>query len=241
MRDFEQELASFEPILGFNPALVEQGSEEWHNMKLGVISASKAKCFLAGKKTDTRATYMDELVAEVCTREWEQVSAKSLEWGNTYEPEARLEYIREKPGFIKSLSSIYEIPFIYKDKYMRFGCSPDGLCSADDVVTNGLELKCPKTSKVFVASTCRKKIKPEYMQQCQFSMWVTGLDIWDFAVFDPRMKGKKLHYVTLEKDPKMIDKFEETAVDFLADMKEMLLKMGRAFGDQWKQGNNNEQ
>ncbi len=223
MRDFEQELASFEPILGFNPVLVEQGSDEWLNMRLGVVTASKADCFLAGKDTCKRATYLSELVAQVCTGLPEEVSCKILQWGNAYEEEAKFEYA------IKTLEPVDEIPFIYKDKAMCFGCSPDGICN-----DYGLELKCPWTSKVFIEFVCSKKIKPEYIKQCQFSMWVSGLDKWDFAVFDPRMKHKKLHYVTLEKDQKMIDKFEEAAVDFINDMNEMLLKMGVSFGDQWK-------
>ena len=50
-----------------------------------------------------------------------------------------------------SLSSLpalmlLESPIIYRDESMRTACSPDGLCSDG----NGLELKCPFTSRDFM-------------------------------------------------------------------------------------------
>ena len=42
IEQLKQRLAKFQPALGFDPLAVEQGSHDWHTMRLGVISASRA-------------------------------------------------------------------------------------------------------------------------------------------------------------------------------------------------------
>ncbi|WPH64009.1 YqaJ viral recombinase family protein [Vibrio phage vB_VpP_1] len=238
------DLAKLDHVFGFNPAEVLQGSEEWKMMRLGVVTASMAEClvskkprskgkeygvdFLPAKAGDSkRDTFMKKLVAQVCTRQIPpEVTAKALAWGKDNEPFARDAYSAA------TFNVIDELPFIYKDSSMRFGISPDGLVGDD----GGLELKCPHDSSVFVAFMCDDEIKNEYLHQCQFSMWVTGREYWDFANFDPRMKGgaKKLHYLRQERDPKAMELFDISSELFIADMNKMLKKAGVSFGDQWK-------
>ena len=224
MRPFQQELAAYAPILGFDPSVVEQGSESWHRMRLGVVTASKADCLLAKSGTAKRDGYMAELVAEICTGLIPaEINAKALLWGKENEDEARAVYSASTFEVVES------VPLIYKDDTMRFACSPDGLCS-----NHGLELKCPWASRTHIEFICADKIKPEYQKQCQFSMWVSGLETWDFASFDPRMKkSKKLRTVTVERDKAMMAQFDEASAAFIKDMDAMLAKIGIAFGDQW--------
>ena len=96
-----------------------------------------------------------------------------------------------------------------------------------------LELKCPWASRTYIEFVCADKIKPEYYKQCQFSMWVTDLEQWDFANFDPRMRTRKLHVVTIARDDKMMRQFDACGAEFLADMDIMLEQLGVEFGDQW--------
>ena len=146
-------------------AEVEQGSDEWRFMRLGVASASKAKEFLSGRDTATYQTYLCEKVAEIATGMLsEQINSKALSWGKDNEDTARAAYEFETGHIIK------QIPFIYRDELKYFGCSPDGI--TDDA--HGLELKCPFSSTVFVQFKCNDKIKKEYELQCMFSMWVSG-------------------------------------------------------------------
>lgn len=225
MRGFYSELNSLSDFFGFNPALVEQGSADWHRMRLGCVTASKAENFLAKPGTAKRDGYMAELVGQICTGLLpDQIKAAALEWGNEHEDAARFAYSADSFEVVKT------IPFIYKDSSKRFGCSPDGLCKA-----HGLELKCPVSSRVFIEFACAEKVKPEYVKQAQFSMWVSGLERWDFANFDPRMKrSRKLHRVSFDRDEKMMKAFDESAKSFCSDMDEMLDKLGVKFGDQWK-------
>lgn len=223
MRDFLDELELLDEVFGFDPQFVKQGDRKWHIMRSGVVTASRADCLLAKKGTQKRDGYLAELVGEVCTGVIkEEVSAKSLEWGKKNEQNARNAYS------FSMLSEVSDIPFIYKDKKMRFGCSPDGICE-----THGLEIKCPFSTKNHIDFVCSKKIKTEYLNQCQFSMWVTGIGEWHFASFDPRMRNKRLHISIIERDEEIMSKFDELCVEFITDMDNMIKKIGLNFGDQW--------
>lgn len=252
---------------------IEQGTEDWHRARAGVITASRASEFSSESKLaptpkdvkykklklskehhfeykgnvftgtnktelqneirstlppvygDMRQGYMAELVAQIATGLIpEQMSFKQCEWGHEHEDQARAFFELEHGVDV-------DVPaFIYRDKNKRFGISPDGLIKGKKI---GLELKCPFTSKVFVEFATCDKIKKEYIEQCQYSMWVTGYNAWYFANYDPRMKNKKLHWVLIKRDQKFMDKYDEAEKAFISDMDKMLNKLDLDFGEQW--------
>ncbi len=174
---------------------------------------------------DMRQGYMAELVAQIATGLIpEQMSFKQCEWGHEHEDQARA-FFELEHGFDVTVPA-----FIYRDKDKRFGISPDGLIVGKKI---GLELKCPFTSKVFVEFATCDKIKKKYIEQCQYSMWVTGYEAWYFANYDPRIKTKKLHWVLIERDQKFMDKYDEAEKNFVHDMDSMLGKLDLKFGQQW--------
>ena len=66
-----------------------------------------------------------------------------------------------------------------------------------------LEIMSSFTTQVHIDALLNGKIKPEYYVQCQFSMWVTGWDEWDFCTYDNRMRGKpenRLHTILQKRD-----------------------------------------
>lgn len=260
--------------LGFDGATVQQGSEEWHAMRLGVITASRASDLIApstrapfpdstkihtegrGKNTVTidgetftgnkadcidfvrdrlppvpsvaRMTYALELVAEIATGQAKDAgSFKQTEWGHENEESARQIF-----GFHVGLP-VQSIPFIYGDTSMRYGCSPDGI--ADD--RSGIEIKCPYTTPVYLDFLFSESIKPEYVDQVQFSMFCTGLDYWHFANYDPRMKAKSFHAVVIERDESKMETFRDAVGQMTHDIDRMLERLGMSFGDQWSHFN----
>lgn len=237
------DLEALSGVFGFDPSKVQQNSEEWHRMRLAVITASKAECLISKKrgskgveygvdyipatdKDSKRSTYLMELVAQVANPSIvEDINAKPLMWGRENEAAAREAY--EAATF----TTIKELPFIYKDQYMRAGISVDGL---NDDNVGGLELKCPWSSKVMIEFMAADIIKHEYRHQCQFSMWVTGREYWDFANFDPRMvNAKKFHYTTIKRCDAAMQVFDEAYKSFINDMDEVLDRIGAEFGQQW--------
>lgn len=174
---------------------------------------------------DMRQGYMAELVGQIVTGLLpDEMSFKQCEWGNEYEDSARALFELE-------LGLDVEVPaFIYKDESKRCGISPDGLIVGQKI---GLELKCPFTTKVFVEFATCDKIKKEYIEQCQYSMWVTGYEAWYFANYDPRIKTKNLHWVLIKRDEAYMNKYDEALINFTKDMDSMLEKLGMEFGQQW--------
>ena len=226
MRNFIEEMKIRSETLGFDLSKVEQGSTEWHISRAGVITASKAYLLLMGNKTLGRWSYIDELVASIATGKIaEEIKAKALQWGKDHEEAARDAYSSN------TFETIEEVAFIYKDNSMRAGCSPDGLIAG---MSKGLELKCPHSSAVWASFAGRNFIKKEEVAQVQFSMWVTGYEVWGFAKFDPRNTGcKKLHFIEIPRDEEYIKKLEEGYHSLVADMDESLKNLGLEFGSHW--------
>ena len=226
MRNFNKENLLHSETLGFDLSLLEQGTDNWHRSRAGVISASKAHYLLMGRKTAGRQTYMNELVASIATGLLpEEVKAKPLQWGKDHEEAACGAYSAA------TFETIESIGFIYRDKSMRAGCSPDGLIEGKP---KGLELKAPWSSSIFCAFAGHGEIKKEEVAQVDFSMWVTDYESWGFAKYDPRnVNCKKLHFVEVDRDDSKMDRIENGYNEFIEDMDLMLENMGLEFGMQW--------
>lgn len=226
---FQAESKALEGILGFDPLAIGQQSPQWHAMKLGVQSASKAKEILSGAKTATKRTFICSLVAQIATGERPEINGKALDWGNSHEDAARAAYEFELG------KQIVELPFVYGDSTMKHGCSPDGLIFGyNGVLERGVEIKCPFNSENFIKFACDETVKKEHEKQCQFSMFVTGAEIYDYGMFDPRMKTKQLHWYTYDRNEKDMVLFAEAIQEINHEVDKMLATLGLEFGDQWK-------
>lgn len=171
-----------------------------------------------------RTEYLLELVAEVATGQAaENGSFKQTQWGHEHEASAR-EIFAFHVGV-----PIVQIPFLYGDATMRYGCSPDGLNDE----RSGTEIKCPWTTKVFLDFLLNGEIKSEYLDQVQFSMFVTGMPFWHFANFDPRMRKNGFHAVTIERDEAKMATFKDAVGQMTYDMDRALERLDMKFGDQW--------
>lgn len=215
---------SFQQTYNWKQIDQAQQSKDWFRMRLGVLSASNASKIVAKVDSQTRATYMMELVAQVATGESKSLNAYAVEWGKTNEGPARaaFEFLHGKP--------IEEVPFIYKDETFRCGASPDGVIFEDRI---GVEIKCPLDSANHVGSLVEDKIKSEYLWQMNYQMWVTGANEWIFGSYDPRFMAKPLHLIRLERDLKKIATLEDAVPQFIHDMDKMLDVVGLKWGEQW--------
>jgi putative phage-type endonuclease len=202
---------------------LDQGTAEWQKLKLGVISASNISKVLAKKGTETRNGYMMELIGQIATREFDEINSKALDWGKMNEVAARAAYEFEANAQIEQVGFIYNL-----DK--RVGCSPDGLIKGKN---KGLEIKCPITAKVHADFLANDKVKPEYVYQVQFSMFVTGYEAWDFCSFHSKFKSSMLKIRTFERDEELMERFANELGEFINEMDAVLKKIGITYGDQW--------
>lgn len=218
---------------GIDLAKTEQGSDDWHKLRLGVITASEA-CYLLkdGRKkgtwSDSKTGYMNRLIGEILTGEHKEIKARALDWGNNFEDEARTLF-----GFYNDLI-IDEVPIVFKDESMRCACSPDGLAS-DGL---GVEIKCPVTTEVFVnfAANGFDGMKDDYKAQVQYSMWATNKEQWHFVNYDPRIpEGKNIASIIVDRDEEIMKQFDDAVPEFIEKMDGILNNVfGVKFGDQWR-------
>ncbi|WP_081554876.1 YqaJ viral recombinase family protein [Chromobacterium haemolyticum] len=254
--------------MGFDGATVAQGSDSWEMMRLGVITASRAKDLIAtggmapfpedvdivkdgrinrvsfdgktfeGTKaecikfvrsllpplpSDMRNTYLMELIAEVATGQQKRSGGKASAWGHDYEESCVGLY-----GFDAGLE-VETIPFVYGDDTMRFGASPDGLLGD----TSGIEAKNPFNTAVYLKFVLNGEIKTEYIEQVQFSMFVTGREQWVFANHDPDVRNYIMHSIKIDRDEAKMKTFADAVGQFTYEMDNHLAKLGYTFGDQW--------
>jgi len=160
----------------------KQGSTEWEQARLGVVTASEADALLTPlfkiRTGEGVETYLYRKLAE-----------KILHWS----PEAGSTFAMDQGSLIESLALPWfgftydceprRVGFCVSD-CGRYGCSPDAILGDD----NGLEVKAPQPPthlKYLLAG----ELPPEYRVQVHFSMFVTGRPRWTFLSysrqFDP--------------------------------------------------------
>lgn len=223
LTEIDRTLQTFEKQFGLSVRGSEQRSEAWFQMKLGVISGSNAHRAVAKKGTATRNSFLCELIAEVCTGVVEEENFRQMQWGKEHENGARSSY-----EFANSMR-ITPVTFVFKDDTFRVGCSPDGFVSP----SKGCEIKCPWDSANYIKFLIGDEVKPEWEWQNDFNMWVTNADEWDVVQFDPRMKAKPLHAITVEKSPERQKKLNDLIPELIYDMDQVLATIGIKFGEQW--------
>lgn len=202
---------------------VEQGQADWLKVKLTVPSGSNISKALAKKGSETRNTYLMDLVGQAATKRFDEINGKALDHGVQNEPAARAAYEFETGHKVEQTG------FIYCEE-RRIGVSPDGLIPS---VNKGLEIKNPFTARVHADFLCNSKIKSEYELQVMFSLYVTGYETWDFCSYHSGFKSNMLKIKTFERDPKVFERFDNELPEFMKDLDEALAKIGLKWGDQW--------
>lgn len=198
---------------------VEQGSDEWHELRRGVITASRFKDVLAkgrgGAESKTRRAYMLELAAEILTDEVEVMQPnKYMQWGTEKEPEAKqyYEFMTDTP--------VEEVAFILVDGF-NCGVSPDGLIGGD----GGLEIKCPKSTNQ-IETYLSGKMPAQHKPQVQGCLWASQRDWWDFVSYDPRINGDASFFkVRVYRDEEYIDNLANEISVFDGELQALVEKL----------------
>lgn len=192
---------------------VEQNTEAWHRLRLGLPTASNFSAILAKGEGKTRRSYLYRLAGEIVTGEpTEAFSNGALERGHAMEPDARNFYALlhdvepERVGFITNGPK---------------GCSPDSLIGDDGM----LEIKTQR-SDLLVDTILADKFPSEHIAQTQGNLWVAEREWIDLVVFWPKMPPfTKRAY----RDEMYISKLAMAVADFNAELAEVVTRI-RAYG-----------
>lgn len=192
----------------------EQGTDEWFAERLGVLTASQvAKVVTAtGKKSTSAAELMLKLNTEYLMGErLDTHTSQAMQRGNELEPLARSAYELisgfevAEVGFIK--------PSTKSDDINQWcGVSPDGVVFSEQ--SHGWETKCPMET-THLKYLLDGKLPTTYLPQVQYSMWVTGLERWDFMSYSERFNPMVL---TIEPDLELHKIYDELIAEFIEKM-----------------------
>lgn len=172
---------------------VEQGSEEWHQARLGIPTASMFSTVMAsgkgGGESLTRRKYMLQLAGERLTKSpMETYTNAAMERGKEQEPMALAQYEFSTEETVQRIGLI---------RCGRTGCSPDGLVGAHGMV----EFKSA-AAHILIDIHLRKRYPPEHAAQCQGNLWVAQRRWIDIVVFCP---GIPSYVERIERDEAYIN------------------------------------
>jgi hypothetical protein len=195
---------------------VDQGSEQWFQLRLGVATASNFDKIITagGKQSTTLEKYALQLATELMLTEPDPSYKNNLmARGNEVEPLARQVYQEETFSIVEEIT-------MFKSDCGNFGYSPDGLVGEDGLI----EIKCPLGTTHF-QYIIDNKAPTDYWQQLQGGLWVSGRKWIDFISFHPHFKTKQIFIKRVERDENYIAKLEELANKTISLRNELLTKL----------------
>jgi putative phage-type endonuclease len=199
--------------------MIEQGTPEWHQMRLGKVSASRMADLLAKTKSGhsaSRAKYMAQLLCERMTGQpTEFFTTAAMQRGTEIEPIARAAYEAE------NFTSVEQVAWVEHPTIPMAGCSPDGLVGEHGLI----EIKCKEIHN-HLDSILNDRIDPDHQAQMMWQMCVTGRQWCDYVCFDDRApEGLQLFVKRLHRDEEKIKQMEDEVRTFLKDLESMIQKL----------------
>ena len=213
----EDRLNSLEPIpfAGMIDLEIKQGTEEWHQIRLGKVTASRVSDVMSkiksGESAGRKNYKMDLVVERLTNTPTSSFTNAAMAWGTETEPLARMAYEVHSGNFVETVA------FIQHPSIEWFGCSPDGLIGSE----GNLEIKCPNTS-THIDYLLAGVPPAKYVPQMQTQMACTGAKWCDFVSFDPRLPDElQLLVVRLDRDEAYIQQIEDEVKQFLDEVEQI--------------------
>lgn len=157
---------------------VDQRSDEWRQLRAGLLTASVAGDMMATRKDKTEAAARRDLRTQlVCERltgqpQEDAFISRDMQRGIEVEPEAFAAYELE------TCSVVQKIGFI-THQGLAAGYSPDGIVGDFD---GCVELKVPRAAN-HLRYLRGKALPSEWFYQVTHALWITGAPWCDFATY----------------------------------------------------------
>lgn len=210
---------------------MEQRSENWHNKRLGKLTASKFPDLMKngrGKDTigQTAKSYIQSVAVEAITGVHEEIYSYHLQWGEEHEPDA-FELVNKSGDYNFTQSIFNEYKGNIPELVNFVGGTPDG-----ENGTHVLEIKCPSNS----ANHFKRVLEPqtlvdEYLYQVLGEMLVTGKDKAIMASYDPRFPIESrlvIIEITAEQYKDQMDALKERLILSVNELRETFKKYRNA-------------
>lgn len=200
-------------------SLIKQGSDEWKQLRLGRVTASRVADVIAKTKSGysaSRDNYMAQLICERLTGTVaESYTNAAMAHGVETEPLARAAYESYADVLVD------EVAFVAHPTIEMAGASPDGLVGNDGL----LEIKAPQTN-THIDTLLSETVPTKYFTQMQWQLATTKRAWCDFVSFDPRLPdGLQLFVKRVEFDTEYAAMLEEEVTKFLAELDAKIFKL----------------
>lgn len=200
---------------------VEQRSDEWHDLRRGMVTASTVASLLTPTlkvaSNDTARAVTGALVAERIT------GVTEPSWMNDDMMRGVLHEPIAKGYYAEHHAPVHEVGFLVRqfDGY-EIGCSPDGLIGSDGM----LEVKCPR-AKGHIRTILADEVPAQYVAQVQCALLVSGRPWLDYVSFHA---GLPLYVKRVHPDQRWFDaihaacqRFEENASALVSDYRSRIV------------------
>lgn len=193
---------------------ISQGTDDWHNLRIGSIGGSSITHVLAKGTGASRKSLMYQLAAEILSGNKTQgYATPAMERGTELEGEARRYYELVTGNTVEQVAMIRaDIP--------RVHVSPDGIIGDD----GGIEIKCPNLT-THIETIDTGKIDLKYIRQCQHFLWVTGREWIDFISYAPEIVSNPMWIKRVYPEPKIQAEIETELPLFLKELDELVRKV----------------
>lgn len=170
---------------------LEQGSTEWLEARLGIVTASELNTLITPKGKPAKGAkvrmYAAQKAAERVTRFLED-NYQSFDMAR-----GSFEEVLARDIYNDNYQPVTECGFITREIFgVTAGASPDGLIGE----LSGCEIKCRK-SKFQVETILLDEVPDEYLNQIQGTMLISGRKSWEFISYS---SGLPLYVKTVYPD-----------------------------------------
>jgi hypothetical protein len=205
----------------------EQGSQEWHNLRCGILTASLVKHIITPKKKEVSATFHETIFFK--KKVLERVTGiiiDHIDDEGAYQSEAMIEGASDEDWAIKNYSEHYDedvsrTGFIHlSDENYQIGFSPDGICE-----NYFIECKS-RAPHLHIQTVLTSKVPDEFMAQIQTGLLVTGFEYAKYVSWPRVSESFSEHFslpamcIRVERDEEYIANIEKAAIAFEEKIKE---------------------
>ena len=205
--------------------MINQGTEEWFQQRLGKVTASRISDVIAKTKTGvstSRQNYLIQLVSERLTgKKTESYTNQAMQDGVEREPIARKLYES------KTNSVVTEVGFFEHPTIKNSGASPDGAVNSEEEgkYLGLIEIKSP-IETTHTNTLITKSVPSKYIPQMQWQMACTNAKWVDFVSFNPNFPDELQIFIKrLYRDNDMIADLEAEVLKFLEEVEQTIIKL----------------
>lgn len=189
-----------------------QGSDEWHKLRLGVVTASNINILVTPKGKPAKNEKMRNYAYEIAAQRELQFIEESYQSFDMVRGHLQEGIARDI--YSDNYADVQECGFITLERAgIIIGCSPDGLVGDD----GGIEIKS-RLSKFQISTILKDEVPSEYMNQIQTFLMVSGRQWCDFVQYS---NGMPLYVKRVKNDHERQDIIVDAIIEFEAEVEKI--------------------